>query len=84
SYMAAVSSTIDAYMSLSSHRMNSVMKTLTVIATLVLIPTLVTSIYGMNVPLPFQENPHSFLIVIAITVFFAGGMLMFFKKKDWF
>ncbi|MFC1551741.1 magnesium/cobalt transporter CorA [Candidatus Latescibacterota bacterium] len=85
SYMAAVSSTIDAYMSLSSHRMNKVMQTMTIIATIVLVPTLVASIYGMNgIDLPFQNTPHSFLIVIAMNVFFVGGMLMFFKKKDWF
>ncbi len=84
SYMDTVSSTIDAYMSLSSHRMNSVMQTMTVIATIILIPTLISSILGMNVPLPFQNNPHSFLIVMSISVLFAGGMLLYFKKKDWF
>ena len=84
SYMETVTSTMDTYMSLSSHRMNSVMQTMTIIATIVLIPTLIASIYGMNIDLPLQQSPHSFTIVITLTLLFTGAMLWFFKKKGWF
>lgn len=83
-YMELVNSTMDTYMSLQTHRMNSNMQVLTIIATLVLIPTLIASIYGMNIPLPFQNNPYSFEIIASINVLLALGMLLFFKKKDWF
>jgi magnesium transporter len=43
--------------------------------------TLVASIYGMNIPLPFQDSPLSLLIVILIMVAIIGGMLLFFRRK---
>ena len=84
SYLEMVTSTMDNYVSLATHRMNSVMQMLAILATLVLIPTLIASIYGMNLDLPFQDNPHGFSIVIALNLLLMGLMLWFFKKKDWF
>lgn len=84
SYMEMVTSTMDNYVSLATHRMNSVMQMLAILATLVLIPTLIASIYGMNLDLPFQDSPHGFSIVIALNLLLMGLMLWFFKKKDWF
>ena len=84
SYLEMVTSTMDNYVSLTTHRMNSVIQTLTVLATLILIPTLIASIYGMNLDLPFQDNPHGFTIIITLNFLLMGLMLWFFKKKDWF
>ncbi len=83
SYMEMVSTAMDNYVSLSSHRMNSVMQTLTVLATFVLIPTLISSIYGMNIPLPFQNSHYGFVSFIVMTVVITGLMYWYFKKKDW-
>ena len=84
SYIEMVTGTMDTYVSITTHRMNTVMQTLTVVATMVLIPTLIASIYGMNVNLPFQNNEYGFTIVITISFLSIIAMLWYFKKKDWF
>jgi magnesium transporter len=42
--------------------------------------TVVASVYGMNVTLPFQNSDYAFLYVILITLAIIGGMLYFFKR----
>lgn len=84
SYMEMVTSTMNTYMILATHRMNSNMQGLTVIATIILIPTLVASAFGMNLILPFQQNPFGVFIVAGITVLLTAIMLLYFKKKGWF
>jgi len=71
----------DTYDSLATNRTNEVMRTLTIIATILLPITVVASIYGMNIPLPFQDSGHSFLIVLLIMLIIIGGMLYFFRRK---
>lgn len=85
SYIEMVTSTMDNYVSLTTHRMNSVMQTLAILATLVLVPTLIASIYGMNFDkMPFLHNEHGFFIISIMCLILAGAMLWYFKKKDWF
>jgi len=71
----------DTYDSLASNRTNEVMRTLTIIATILLPITVVASIYGMNIPLPFQNSGYSFLIVLLIMLIIISGMLYFFRRK---
>lgn len=71
----------DTYDSLANNRTNEVMRTLTIIATILLPITVIASIYGMNIPLPFQRSPYSLAIVSLIMVAIIGGMLFFFKRK---
>jgi len=73
----------DTYDSLASNRTNEVMRMLTVIATILLPLTVIASIYGMNVPLPFQESHYSFLIVFSIWAVVVVGMLYFFRRHHW-
>lgn len=71
----------DTYDSLANNRTNEVMRTLTIIATILLPITVIASIYGMNIPLPFQGSPYSLAIVTLIMVAIIGGMLFLFKRK---
>ena len=73
----------DTYDSLASNRTNEVMRMLTVIATILLPLTVIASIYGMNVPLPFQESHYSFLVVFSIWAVVVAGMLYFFRRHHW-
>jgi len=73
----------DTYDSLASNRTNEVMRMLTVIATILLPLTVIASIYGMNVPLPFQESHYSFLIVFFVWALVVAGMLYFFRRHHW-
>jgi magnesium transporter len=67
---------------ISSNQMNWFMKKLTALALIIMIPTLISGIYGMNVDnLPFADQGFWFVIVV---MFFVTGMLFFmFKKFDW-
>jgi len=71
----------DTHDSLASNRTNEVMRTLTIIATILLPITVVASIYGMNIPLPFQNSVFSLIFVFLIMVVVIGGMLYFFRRK---
>ncbi len=59
--------------SVISNNVNNVMKRLTQITIMLMIPTLITSIYGMNVQLPLQDSPVAFAIIVVLCVV-AGGV----------
>jgi magnesium transporter len=64
--------------------LNNRIKTLTVLTILLTIPTVVASLFGMNVALPLSEgNPYAFLLVVAIILVSVGGMVWYFKKHEW-
>lgn len=73
----------DAHDSLATNRTNEVVRMLTIIATILLPLTVVASIYGMNIPLPFQESHYSLILVFFIWVAIVSGMLYFFRRKRW-
>jgi magnesium transporter len=73
----------EAYSAISGNRLNQVMKTLTVLTALFAIPTMITSFYGMNVPLPGSGNSVSFLAVIGVTTILVMLLLFIFKRKKW-
>lgn len=76
--------TMDAFASVISNNLNMVMKSLTSVTIVFMLPTLVSSIYGMNVRLPFQENPHAFVITIGIAFALAMITVFFFIKRKFF
>lgn len=60
--------TLDTFASLINNNLNNVMKYLTAATILLSVPTLVASIYGMNLQtLPFMSHPHSFVIVMSFS-----------------
>lgn len=73
----------DTLDSLTSHRINEVMKILTVISVVLLPMTLVASIYGMNIQLPFDQHPFAFVIVMGWMLVAAAGMMGYFRYKGW-
>ncbi|MFP4322033.1 MAG: magnesium/cobalt transporter CorA [Anaerolineales bacterium] len=68
---------------LATYRTNEIVQILTVISVVMLPLTLISGIYGMNIGLPFQDHPAGFLIVMGIMAGVAGGMLMYFRKRNW-
>ena len=58
------------------------MKILTSITIILAVPTLIASIWGMNVPVPFQYNPNGFILLIAISIIVTLLTMIWFKKKD--
>ena len=73
----------DAHDSLATNRTNEVMRMLTIIATILLPLTVVASLYGMNIPLPFQESAYSLAFVLVIWVVIVTCMLYFFRRQRW-
>jgi magnesium transporter len=69
--------------SLQTNRINEIMKVLTLISSILLPLTFITGLYGMNVGLPFQNDPNSFWIVIVSMFLIAFGMVFYFKRKQW-
>lgn len=73
----------DTHDSLANNRTNEVMRILTIVATIFFPITLVASIWGMNIPLPFQNSSYSLLYIILIMAGIIGGMLYFFRRRRW-
>ena len=80
-YKEVIEGLNDTHDSLATNLTNQTMRTLTVIATILLPITVVASVYGMNIPLPFQNSSYSFLLVAGIMLVIVGGMLLFFRRK---
>jgi magnesium transporter len=66
-----------------TNTLNNRIKTLTVLTILLTIPTIISSLYGMNVPLPFMELDQAFWIVIGSIVLIVTFVLWLFKKNEW-
>ncbi len=77
-YRDILSGTMDAFASVISNNLNIVMKVLAIVTLVISIPTLVASFFGMNLILPFQNNPYGFIIVMAISLLIVliGGLLL--------
>jgi magnesium transporter len=70
--------------SITSHRINEVMKILTIFSVIMLPLSVLSGIYGMNIrQLPLASHPLSFAIIIGIMAAIAIGMLAYFKREGW-
>jgi magnesium transporter len=78
-----ISGLSDTADTLINHRLNGVIRVLTVISVIMLPLTLVSSIYGMNINLPLAEHPMAFVFVNGIMIVIAIGMLVFFRLRRW-
>jgi magnesium transporter len=81
-YSNILSGMMDAFASVISNNLNVVMKRLTMISIILMIPTLFASIYGMNVGLPLQKSPWAFWAIVgASAVVSVIGMLVFLRRQ---
>jgi magnesium transporter len=83
-YSDIQSGMMDAFASVVSNNLNVVMKQLTSITIILMIPTLIASIYGMNVPNFMENNPYAFLIILSMTVAFTTLGVFIFRKRNFF
>lgn len=75
---------LDTHLSMVSHRMNEVMKVLTMIATIFVPLTFVVGIYGMNFTyMPELDIPWAYPTVLAVMAAITAGMVVFFHRKGW-
>jgi len=79
-----LSGMMDAYASVISNNLNQIMKILTAFSIILMIPTLVASFYGMNVPNGWENFNFAFILILLFSVTASGLVAYFFRKKDWF
>lgn len=79
-----VTGAMEAYVSIVSNRLNEIMKTLTIIATIMMPLTLIASIYGMNFKyMPELSSKYGYPFVILIMFLSTMAMLYYFRRKRW-
>lgn len=79
-----LSGMMDAFASIISNNMNSIMKLLTALTIVVSMPTIVSSFFGMNVPIPYEGHPLAFVGIFVASVILTVGTAYVFTKRDWF
>ncbi|MEC7522504.1 MAG: magnesium/cobalt transporter CorA [Myxococcota bacterium] len=83
-YNALMVSSMDAYLSVQSHRLNEVMRVLTVFSTVMLPLTFITGLYGMNFDhMPYLHFEHGFELAMGLMIFVAVTMFLFFRRRRW-
>ena len=66
-----------------TNTLNNRIKTLTVLTIMLTIPTIFTSLYGMNVALPFMQSPWAFAVIVGVILVCVAGALWVFKRNQW-
>lgn len=74
----------DAFHSLSAHRMNEIMKVLTLISTIMLPLTFLAGVYGMNFDnMPELHWKYGYFIVWGVMITLSTGMVFYFRRRGW-
>ena len=80
-YSNILESTMDTYQSIINNNMNTVMRTLTSVTILMMIPTLVTSMFGMNLINGMESKPWGFVFAMIVSVAISGIAWWIFRHK---
>ncbi len=80
-YSNILESTMDTYQSIINNNMNTVMRTLTSVTIIMMIPTLITSMFGMNLVNGMEAKPWGFVIAITISIGVSSLCWWFFRHK---
>ena len=82
-YANILESTMDTYANLINNNMNRVMRLLTSLNMIIMLPTLVASLFGMNLVNGMEQSSWGFLIAIIISVIITLIGWYYFKKRQW-
>ena len=80
-YSDILESTMDTYQSIINNNMNQVMRTLTSVTIIMMFPTLIASLFGMNLVNGMEEKPWGFILALIISVLVSVGCWWFFRHK---
>ena len=81
-YSDILNGSMDAYASIISNNLNGVMKMLTSITIILAIPTLIASLWGMNVPVPMQNSNIGFIVLVISTIIITAITVIWLKVRD--
>lgn len=81
-YSHILNSMMEVFASIISNNLNLVMKFLASVTIILAIPTLISGLWGMNVEVPFAENPYGFMIVLSVALCVSGfaGYLLWKRR----
>ena len=80
-YSDILESTMDTYSSIINNNMNTVMRTLTSVSIILMFPTLIASLFGMNLINGMESNKFGFLIAIVVSALISGISWWIFRHK---
>ncbi|MBS1743617.1 MAG: magnesium transporter CorA family protein [Bacteroidetes bacterium] len=80
-YTNILSSTLDAFASIISNNQNEVLKRLSTITIFLSVPVLIASIYGMNVPVPYQHSIHAFWIPVILSILILAFVIFNYLRR---
>jgi magnesium transporter len=84
SYRDLVTSALEVYLSVQSNRMNDIMKTLTLMSTVMLPITFIAGVYGMNFRhMPELDSPWGYPAALALMAVIVAAALLWFRHKGW-
>ena len=83
--MGSLESASNFFFSAQTHKMNEIMKTLTIISVIFIPLTFIVGVYGMNFKyMPELEYNHGYYTIVGIMVFIVLLMMYYFKRRRWF
>ena len=80
-YSNILESTMDTYQSIINNNMNTIMRTLTSVTIILMLPTLVASFFGMNLVNGMENSPIGFIIAILISILISVASWFLFRRK---
>lgn len=83
-YTDILNGTMDAYGSIISNNLNITIRRLTMITIILMVPTLIASFYGMNIPLPFMDKSYTLVAIILLSVIVSSLLGWYFQRKRMF
>jgi magnesium transporter len=72
---------MDTYQSIINNNMNTIMRTLTSVTIILMLPTLVASFFGMNLVNGMESSPIGFIIAILISILISVASWFLFRRK---
>lgn len=83
--MGSLESASNFFFSAQTHKMNEIMKTLTIVSAIFIPLTFIVGVYGMNFEyMPELKYENGYYTIIGIMVFIGIMMVFYFKKRKWF
>ncbi len=83
-YSDILNGTMDAFASIISNNVNTIMKRMTSFSIVLMIPTLIASFYGMNVDVHLDHIPSAFTIIVLVSCSLSALAFGVFRKIKWF
>lgn len=82
-YTNILDSTMETYASIINNNMSGVMKQMTSVSIILMFPTLIASIFGMNLVSGLENTSWGFIVICALSILVTGGFYWFFRRKTW-